>query len=613
MRAILFCLSLFPGSTAFAESHEPTITSHGISAFGELKYDSTFPHFDYVNPEAPKGGTMSFRGFLASATFDSLNQFILAGEPAQGLGRVYDTLLVRAYDEADAYYGLLAESITYPEDRTWVEYHLREEAVFADGEPVKASDVVWTIKTLQEDGGPNYQIAVEDVAVVEALSDRIVRMTFAEGVSTRDLISAVGEIPILPEHYYQEVDFTRSTLEVPLGSGPYVVDKVDAGRQIVYCANPNYWATDLPVNVGKNNFECFRYEYFADRTAAFEALKAGVYHFHEEFFSALWATGYDFPALDSGWVIREEIEDARPSGAQGFWINTRLEKFQDRRVREAIGMMFNFEWSNDTLFYGLYDRLDSFWENAPMQAEGMLEGEELAVLEKYRDQLPETVFTDPAYVPPVSTTRKTDRGLVRQANTLLEEAGWIIGDDGLRRNAAGEVLSVQFIEDGPAFERIVLPFIENLKLLGIDAEFELIDSAELEQRQEDFNFDIMISRLRVTLSPSLELRSVFGSSSANKPGTFNLAGIEDPVVDALIEEIISADSRADMEVRVKALDRVLRDKVIWAPNWYKGTHWIAYWDVFGKPEVKSPYIRGEDYWWWDESKYQSLKSIGALR
>ena len=248
-----------------------------------------------------------------------------------------------------------------------------------------------------------------------------------------------------------------------------------------------------------------------------------------------------------------------------------------------------------------------------MQAEGMLEGEELAVLEKYRDQLPETVFTDPAYVPPVSTTRKTDRGLVRQANALLEEAGWVIGDDGLRRNENGEVLSLEFVDDSPAFERIVLPFIENLQLLGIQAKFELIDSAELEQRQEDFNYDIMISRLRVTLSPSLELRSVFGSSSADKPGTFNLSGIEDPVVDALIEEIISAESRAEMEVRVTALDRVLRDKVIWTPNWYKGTHWIAYWDVFGKPEIKSPYIRGEDYWWWDEDKYQELKAVGALR
>lgn len=612
MRAAFLCVLLCLSGPTLADSHE-TITSHGISAFGELKYPPDYPYFSYVNPEAPKGGTMSFRGFLASQTFDSLNQFILAGEPAQGLGRIYDTLLVRAFDEPDAYYGLIAEQIEYPEDRSWVIYTLRDAARFADGEPLRADDVVWTIETLQAEGDPNYRNALKDVANIEALSDLEVRVEFNKDAATRDLISEVGAIPILPEHYYQEVDFTRSTLEPPLGSGPYVINSVDAGRQIEYCRNEGYWAAELPPKVGADNFDCFRYEYFADRTAAFEALKAGVYLFHEEFFSAQWATAYDFPALENGWVIREEIEDRRPSGAQGFYFNTRLPKFQDRRVREAIGMMFNFEWSNETLFYGLYNRLDSFWENAPMQASGLPEGEELALLEKYRDQLPETVFTEPAYTPPISTNRKTDRRLVRQANALLEEAGWVIGDDGLRRNGEGEVLEFQFVEDGPAFERIVLPFSENLKLLGIQSTFELIDSAELQQRQEDFDYDVNVSRIRVTLSPSLELRSFFGSDSADTPGTFNLAGIQDPVVDALIDEIIGASSRADMEVRVTALDRVLRDKIIWVPNWFKGSHWIAYWDVFGKPAEKPPFDRGIDYWWWDQGKFDALQAAGALR
>ncbi len=614
MRAVIVGLALcLTSSAAFSESHQSTTISHGISAFGELKYPADFPHFDYVNPNAPKGGTMSFRGFLASQTFDSLNQFILAGEPAQGLGYIYDTLLTRAFDEADSVYGLLAEKIEYPEDRSWVIYTLREGATFADGHPVTADDVVFTIEILQAEASPIYKIALEDVAKVEALSELEVRVEFAEDAQTRDLISDVGTIPILPRHYYDEVDFTRSTLDPPLGSGPYLVDSADAGRQIVYCANPNYWAAELPVNVGANNFDCYRYEYFADNTAAFEALKAGVYMFHEEFFSALWATAYDFPALDNGWVKREVIDDGRPSGAQGFWFNTRKPKFQDRRVREAIGMMFNFEWSNETLFYGSYQRLDSFWENAPMQAEGMLEGEELAVLEPFRSQLPATVFSEPAFVPPVSTNRKTDRKLVRAANALLEEAGWVIDDTGKRRNAEGEVLSVEFVDDGPAFERIVLPFVENLKLIGIDASFELIDSAELEQRQEDFDYDVYVARLQVSLSPSLELRTVFSSDSADRPGTFNLSGVKDPVVDALIDEIIAADTRAKMEVRVKALDRVLRDKVLWVPNWFKGSHWIAYWDVFGRPEAKPAYSRGHDYWWWDEEKFQALKAEGAIR
>lgn len=600
-------------TASFADSHEVLIESHGISAFGELKYPADFPHFDYVNPDAPKGGTISFRGTLASQTFDSLNYFILQGEPAQGIERIYDTLMVEAFDEADSVYGLLSEKITYPEDRSWVIYTLRDGARFSDGEPVTADDVVFTIETLKENGRPAFRFTLDDVAGAEALSEREVRVTFNEDAQTRDLISQVGLIPIIPEHYYESVDFTKSTLEPPVGSGAYVVDRVDAGRSVTYCRNPDYWGADLPVNVGKDNFQCYRYEYFADTTAAFEALKAGVYLFHEEFFSAIWATGYDFPALDKGWVKREVIEDNRPSGAQGFWFNLRRPQYQDRRVREAISLMFNFEWSNETLFYGLYERTDSFWEGSNMQAEGMAEGEELALLGTYRADLPEAVFAEPAYSPPVSTTRKTDRGLVREANRLLEEAGWIIGSDGLRRNAAGDVLALKFIDDGPAFERIILPYVENLRLIGVDASFELIDPAEFQERRETFDYDIITTRFVLPLSPSVELRNLFGSKSAEAPGSFNVSGVSDPVVDGLIEQVIAAEDRETLNTRVKALDRVLRNKIIWVPNWYKGTHWIAYWDVFGRPETKPPYDRGIDFWWWEQEKYDALVAEGALR
>ena len=614
MRVTSLALTLmFWATTGLAESHETTTRSHGISAFGELKYPEGFPHFDYVNPDAPKGGTMSFRGTAASSTFDSLNAFILAGEPAQGLRHIYDTLMVPAYDEPDAVYGLLAETIEYPEDRSWVIFTLREGAIFADGHPVEASDVKFTIDILKAEGNPRFQIQLDDVAGAEVLSERQVKVTFTEDAQTRDLISTVGQLAILPQHYYETVPFDRSTLEPPLGSGPYVVSGVDAGRNITYCRNPNYWASDLNVNVGTWNFDCFRYEYFTDTTAAFEALKAGVYLFHEEFFSALWATGYDFPALENGWVIRETIGDDRASGAQGFWLNLRKEKFQDRRVREAIGMMFNFEWSNETLFYGLYERTDSFWENSELQASGMPEGDELAVLEPFRDRLPATVFTEEAFVPPVSTNRKTDRGLVRQANALLEEAGWTIGSDGLRRNASGDVLTLEILDDGPAFERIALPFVENLRLLGIDATWELIDPAQYQQRQEDFDYDVVIGRFSLSVSPSVELKTLFGSDSADRPGTFNLSGLKDPVVDALIDQVISAKDRDTLKTRVKALDRVLRDRLIWVPNWYKGSHWIAYWDVFGFPAEKPPYDRGTDYWWFDQEKYDALVAAGALR
>lgn len=604
-------LAVSLGVVASADEH--TITSHGISAFGELKYSSDFPHFDYVNPEAPKGGTMSFRGTGASASFDSLNNFILAGQPAQGLLTLYDTLMVRAFDEPDAVYGLLAESVEYPEDRSWAIFTLRDGATFSDGEPVKTSDIVWTFQTLKTEARPVYRNAIRDVAEVTALDERRVRFDFAEGVPTRDLIAEVGTISILPEHYYAENDFTKSTLEPPIGSGPYVVDTVDPGRSITYCRNPDYWAADLPVNIGTNNFDCYRYEYFADSTAAFEALKAGVYLFHEEFFSAQWATAYDFPALNKGWVVREIIPDNRPSGAQGFWFNMRREKFKDRRVREAINQLFNFEWSNETLFYGLYGRTDSFWEGTGMQAAGVPEGEELAVLEPFRDQLPERVFTEPAWTPPVSVPQTMDRRAVRRANSLLEEAGWIVGSDGVRRNADGEVLTLRFFDDGPVFERIILPFIENLKAVGIDASFELIDPAQMQERMEAFDYDMVVTRFVLPLSPSIELRELFGSESAATEGSFNLTGVADPVVDALIEEVVSATDRSSLETRVRALDRVLRDKLIWVPNWSKGEHWLAYWDVFGKPDVQPLYNRGVDFWWYDEEKAAGLKEQGALR
>ncbi|TCP40411.1 extracellular solute-binding protein [Rhodovulum marinum] len=591
-----------------------TVTRHGISAFGALKYPEGFAHFDYVNPDAPKGGTMSFRGTGASRTFDSLNPFILAGEPAQGLERIYDTLMVRAHDEPDAVYGLLAESVTYPPDRSWVVYRLRAGARFADGDPVEAEDVVFTLETLQAQGAPAYRIRLKDVAGVTALSPSEVRVEFAEGAATRDLIADVGQVPILPAHYYDTVAFDRSTLTPPLGSGPYVVQEVDAGRSITYCRNPDYWAAELPVNVGKNNFDCYRYEYFADNTGAFEAFKTGAYLFHEEFTSALWATNYGFPAIERGWILREVIGDDRPSGAQGFWMNLRRPQFADPRVREAIAMMFNFEWSNRTLFYGLYQRTDSFWENSGMQAEGLPQGDELALLEEFRDALPDSVFTAPAVTPRVlSPERNLDRRALREAGALLDAAGWTTDDRGLRRNAAGETLRVEFVSDSPAFERIVLPYIENLTRLGVDAVQTQVDAAQMQQRQEEFDYDVTIARFVLPLSPSIELRTLFGSESAEAPGSNNLAGIADPVVDALIERVLAAPDRATLETRVRALDRVLRAKHLWVPNWYKGSHWIAYWDVFGKPAEKPPYDRGTDYWWWDQAKYEALQAEGALR
>lgn len=589
------------------------ITSHGLSTFGDLKYPADFKHFDYVNPEAPKGGIMKFRGTGASQTFDSLNAFILKGEPAQGLGLLYDSLLSGAPDEPDASYGLVASSLEYPEDRSWVIFNMRPEATFSDGVPITAEDVIFTYHALYEKGAPSYKISLKDIASVEALDPHRVKFTFKPGVATRDLPALVGGLSILPKHYYDTVDFAASTMTPPVGSGQYVVADAQPGRSIRYCRNPNYWGKDLPVNVGSSNFDCYVYEYYADSNAAFEAFKVGDYQFHQEFYSALWATAYDFPALKKGWVKREELADNTPSGTQGFWFNTRREKFKDPRVREAIALMFNFEWTNETLFYGLYNRTDSFFENSPMQAEGLPEGEELALLEQFRDQLPPEIFTEPAYSPPVSGKNQVDRSALRRASKLLDEAGWPVGTDGLRRNAAGETLSVEFIDDSTSFERVLNPYVANLRRIGVDARFARIDAAQMQQRQKDFDYDLIPGRFAMSISPSIELREIFTSEAATAKGSANLAGVADPVVDALVEKVIQATTREELDTRTRALDRVLRSKQIWVPNWYSGKYLIAYWDVYGQPPKQPPFSRGDGLWWSDTAKIGRLTAEGALR
>lgn len=600
-------------AVAAPASADDITISHGISSFGDLKYPPDFPHFDYVNPDAPIGGTISFRGTAASRTFDSLNFFILAGEPAQGLLRLYDRLLVRAWDEPDSYYGEVAETIEYPADRAWVIFNMRPEARFSDGHPITAEDIAYTVDAIKTEASPRFQILFEDVESTEILGEHRIKVNFAEGAQTRDLIAEVGNFPILPKHYYETVEFTDSTLDPPVGSGLYVVYDVDPGRSVTYCRNPDYWGAELPVNVGRENFECMRYEYFAENIAAFEALKSGGYLFHEEFTSAIWATGYDFPALDRGWVVQDVLDDNRPSGAQGYWFNLRKPQLQDIRVRQAVSKMFNFEWTNETLFYGLYGRTDSFWENSVMQAEGIPEGDELAFLEQYRDRLEPAVFTEPAVSPFISGNRTLDRGALRQASALLDEAGWTVGDDGMRRNEDGELLTIEIVDDSPGFDRISLPYVENLRSAGIDARWVRIDSAQMQQRQEDFDYDMAIGRFVLSLSPGQELKTLFGSQSADRPGSFNLSGLADPVIDEMIDAVLAAETREIMETRVRALDRVMRSKHIWVPQWTKGAHWLAYWDVFGRPETKPPYDRGEDYWWFDEAKYEELRAQGALR
>lgn len=583
-------------------------TSHGVSAFGGLKYPADFPHFDYVNPDAPKGGAYTGRSTFAARTFDSLNPFILKGEAALEVALfVFESLLTPSHDEPDAMYGLLAESITWPEDRSWAEFTIRPEARFDGGAPVTADDVVFSTRILQEEGSPTWQARLRVIESIEALDDRRVRFEFVEGAPARDLPMLAGSIPIMPRAYWEGRAFAESTLEPPVGSGPYRIGDVQPGRSIVYERRDDYWAQGLPVARGRWNFDELRYEYFKDSTAAFEAFKSGAYELHEEFYSKLWATAYDFPAIRKGWVKRDEIPDGRPSGTQGYWFNLRRDKFADPRVREALALGFDFEWSNRTLFYGLYHRTDSFFEGSPLEAKGPPSPAELALLAPLADRLPAGLMTEDAWVPPQTDGSGRMRRQLRRAGGLLDQAGWTVGADGLRRNAAGEPLNIEFLSNSPAFERITGPYIKNLRLMGVDAAYRQIDAAQYQQRTEDFDFDIVVARMPMAVTPGHEIRNLFHSDTAEAKGSLNLAGIADPAIDALVEAVGGAKTREDHAAAVAALDRTLRAMHVWVPQWAKGSHTIAWWDRFGRPGTKPPYARAiVETWWWDAERSAAL-------
>lgn len=574
-------------------------TSHGVSAFGDLKYPADFAHFEHVNPEAPKGGALRTTSTFAMNNFDSLNPFILKGDaPPEITLYTFDTLMTSGADEADAVYGLLAKSVSWPEDRSWAEFRLREEARFDGGAPVTADDVVFSFEILRDEGSPTWRIHLRPIERVEALAPDLVRFTFRDGAATRDLPMLAGGIPILSRASWEGRDFAASTLEPVTGSGPYRVGEAEPGRSISFIRRDDYWARDLPVNRGRWNFDEISLEYFRDRTAAFEAFKAGGYDLHEEFYSKLWATAYDFPAIRSGEVVREAIPDLRPSGTQGYWFNLRRPVFADIRVREAIASVFDFEWSNKTLFYGLYNRTVSFVQGSPLAASGMASEAEKALLEPLMADLPETVLTEPAFVPNETDGSGRLRRELQAAAKLLDEAGWKPGPDGVRRNAKGETLSIEFLDDSPVFERITQPFIRNLERIGVDARMRTIDAAQMQARMKDYDFDITPARPPIAQTPGVELRTLFGSEAAKAPDTLNLSGIANPAIDALIEAVVGAKSAEEHKTAVSALDRALRSLHIWTPHWNKASHSIAWWDKFGRPETKPPYDRAiVDRWW----------------
>lgn len=595
----------FAGAARFSPSHAGE-TRHGLSVFGPLAYPADFTHFNYVNPDAPKGGRISMVGPAGRITFDSFNDHILKGDAAQGLELLFDSLMVRAFDEPDAVYGLLASSAEIADDGMSVTFRLRPEATFADGSPVTAGDVVFSFQTLKEKGHPRYRIALRDVEMAEAVDPRTVRYTF-KGTLVRDLPINVATLPVLSKAFYTANTFEETSLTPPLGSGPYKIADFKAGTFVLYKLRDDYWARDLPVNKGRFNFAEIRFEYFRDRTAELTNLKSGSFDFREEFTSVDWATAYDIPAVTQGRMIKESLPDDTPSGAQGFFINTRRDKFKDPRVRKALGLAFDFEWTNKNLFYGLYQRTSSYFENSPMKAEGKPSPDELALLEPFRDKLPPEVFGD-ATSPPVSNGSGTDRKLLREAAKLLNEAGWQQKGT-LRVNARGEPLSVEILIFSPSFERIILPYVKNLQAIGVDASLRRVDPAQYERRVKSFDFDLTTERYTMRLTPGIELKTFWGSETAMTDGSYNLAGIADPVVDALIERIMAAKSRAELETAARAADRVLRTGYYWVPHWYKAAHHLAYWNKFSRPATKPRYARGViDTWWYDAQKAARLKS-----
>jgi len=599
IRVIAAALFLAAGTAAVAYA----ATTPGMSLFGDLKYRPDFQHFDYVNPDAPKGGTMKMS---AIGTFDTLNPYVIKGVPAAGIGGIFDTLAVASQDEPASEYGLVADKIELAPDRLSVLYTIRREARFHDGTPMTPEDVIWTFETLRAKGQPLYRSYYGDVTKVEKEGERGVRFTF-KSTNNRELPQILGEMPVLSKAYWSSRDFEKTTLDSPLGSGPYKIESIDPGRSITYRRVPDYWAADLPVNKGRNNVDVIHYDYYRDGTIALEAFKAGQYDIRQENSSKSWSTGYDSPALRDGLIKKEQIANELPSPMQGLGYNLRRPLFQDPRVRDALTYAFDFEWSNKNLFYGLYKRTRSYFDNSELAATGLPQGEELKILEPFCGKIPDEVFTE-EYNPPKYDGSGNIRDGLRAALKLLKEAGWTFKGEKLVNDETGQPFEFEILLNDPAYERIVLPFAKNLERMGITAHVRTVDVAQYEKRMETFDFDMAVALFPQSLSPGNEQREFFGSQAADAHGSQNVLGIKSPIIDELVEELIKAPDRASLIAHTRALDRVLQYGYYVIPQFHLGAFWVAYWDKFHRPEVAPKYGLGFDAWWIDPKAEQSVEA-----
>ncbi len=565
---------------------------HALTLYDEPpKYPANYQHFDYVNPDAPKGGTLRQAGF---GGFDSLNPFINKGVAADDIGMIYDTLTRHGLDEPFSEYGLLAEKIEKAPDNSWVRFYLRPEARFHDGQAVTAEDVKFTFETLMTHGAPTYRGYYADVERVEVEGPRRVRFIFKHA-GNRELPLILGQLPVLPKHWWAKRDFSKGNLEIPLGSGPYKVAEVKAGRSIRYERVKDWWGKDLPVNRGFYNFDTMQLDYYRDNTVALEALKAGQFDYWLETSAKNWATAYDSPAVANGQLIKEEIDNHNPTGMQGFIFNTRRPLFQDKRVREALGLLFDFEWTNRQLFNGAYTRTRSYFDNSELASSGLPGADERKLLEPLRDKIPPAVFTDEFRVP-VTDGSGIIREQQRRAYQLLQEAGWRIEGDQML-DAEGKPVSFEFLLAQTEFERVLLPFKRNMADLGMELVIRRVDVSQYINRLRSRDFDLIVGGFGQSNSPGNEQREYWHSSSADNPGSRNFIGLKDPAIDQLVEGLINANSRKSLVAHTRALDRVLLWGHYVIPNWHIKTWRVAYWNRFEHPKVTPKYDIGLNTWW----------------
>ena len=604
MKTLLTAITVFILLIAQNLSAKTNI-SHAIAMHGEPKYDQNFISVEYVSNNAEKGGNIVRS---AIGTYDTFNPFTLKGTSAAGIGLLYESLTVGSSDEAFTEYGLLAKSIEWPDDRSWVTFTLRDEAKWHDGKKITSDDVVWTFNTLMEKGHPFYKYYYGDVSEVIKITENKVKFEFSTNTN-KELVLIVGQLPVLPKHYWENKNFEDTTLDVPIGSGPYKVKSFDAGRSITYELDMDYWGFEnniVPIKVGKDNMGSIRYDYYKDRGVEREAFKSGEIDFFSENTSKEWATGYDIDAVTEGLIKKELIPHENPQGMQAFAFNTRKEIFADKRVRKALSFAFDFEWTNKNLFYGAYKRTDSFFENSELASSGLPSQAELAYLNPYIDQLPKEIFNE-EYSNPKTDGSGFIRNELQEATKLLQEAGWKLRD-GKLENSNGEPFEFEILLVSPAFERIVLPFIDNLEKLGINASLRTIDSSQYQKRIESFDFDMVVFTFSQSLSPGNEQRNFWSSGAADTNGSRNIIGIKNNVIDLLIENLINAKDREDLITISRALDRVLLWNYYVIPQWHISAYRVLYWDMFDQPKQKPKYSLGFDTWWVNQNKFNFINS-----